>query len=257
MFLLLPALLIFLGTSVPDMPDAAPGSPALEVQQDGGLGAALANATMYYVGIYQKGPKWAPESEAVVMERLASHQKELMELVKKRQLVGMMRTAEPSKYWGLVFYKSNDEQEVMKLAASMKVVEEGLLNFTLLKVWGPKGMGEKAAKEASAKGKLVAGPDTMYLVTFTKGEKWTGEVNEELRERLGRQFEYVSALRKSGVARFGCVADSDTDPVRGFWVLATKSEGEARMEASNSPMVKEKWQYAQVIKVLVAHGTLP
>ena len=257
MSLLLPALLIFLGTSAPDMPDAPLASPTLEAQQDGGLGAALANATMYYVGIYQKGPKWTPESEADIMERLATHQKQVMELVKKRQLVGMMRTAEPSKYWGLVFYKSTDEQEVMKLAAGMKVVEEGLLSYTLLKVWGPKGMGEKAATQASAKGKLAAGPDTMYLVTFTKGEKWTGTVNEELREKLGHQFDYMSALRKSGVARFGCMADSDTDLIRGFWVLAAKSEGEARMHAANSPAVKEKWQHAQVIKVLVAHGTLP
>jgi hypothetical protein len=257
MSLLLPALLLLFGAFTPDLPENSPVSPALVAQQDGGLGAALANATMYYVGIYTKGPKWTSESDATIQERFATHQKELLELVKNRKLVGMIRTAEPSKYWGLIFYKGDTQQDVMSLAAGMKVVEEGILSFALVKMWAAKGMGEAVAKEGAKKGKIVAAPDTMYLVAFSKGEKWTGTVNEEVRQKLTRQFEYMSALRKSGVARFGCMADSDTDQLRGIWVLATKSEGEARMEASNSPAVKEKWFHCQVVKVVVPRGMLP
>lgn len=256
MVLLLTALLM-LGAPPAELTETPNASPALAVQQDGGMGAFLANATMYYVGLYEKGPKWTPESEAVILDRLAAHQKELAELVKKRHLVGLMRTAEPSRYWGLVFYRSANDQEVMKLAAGSKVVEEGVLSFTLLKMWGAKGLGEAAAKEAAAKGKITAAPETMYLVAFTKGEKWTGTVNDEIRGKMAQQFEYIGNLKKSGLIRFGTIADSDTDELRGLWVLAAKSEGEARMEAANSPAVKEKWLHARVVKVLVAHGMLP
>jgi hypothetical protein len=124
-------------------------------------------------------------------------------------------------------------------------------------MWGAKGLGEAAAKEAAAKGKITAAPETMYLVAFTKGEKWTGTVNDEIRGKMAQQFEYIGNLKKSGLIRFGTIADSDTDELRGLWVLAAKSEGEARMEAANSPAVKEKWLHARVVKVLVAHGMLP
>jgi hypothetical protein len=212
--------------------------------------AALADMTSYRLGIFRKGPRWSSESPEKIKAATEAHKGAIGKLVQSGKLAGAVRVLDSERFWSVVIFKSADPKELPQLVSSFKLVEEGILDFTTMDMWGPR----LPAKRPRA---AAAGDATMYLVSFTKGKTWTGEVTEKVRNLLADEARFLMSKASEGVIRFQAYAANDLDELRGLVLLNVASEGEARMLMASSPMVKQQWLYFQVYKVSVPPGGLP
>jgi hypothetical protein len=211
--------------------------------------ASLADMTAYRVGIFRKGPRWSSESAEKIAAATEAHKTAIGKLVKSGKLAGALRVRDSERFWSVVVFKSADPKEVTQLVSSFKLVEEGIVDFTTIDMWGPR----LPAKRSRA----GAGDATMYLVSFTKGKTWTGDITEQVRNLLADEARFLMKTASEGVIRFQSYAANDLDELRGLVLLNVASEGEARMLMASSPMVKQQWLYFQVYKVSVPPGGLP
>jgi hypothetical protein len=212
--------------------------------------ATLADMTSYRLGIFRKGPRWSSESAEKIAAATEANKAAIGKLVKSGKLAGAVRVLESERFWSVVIFKSADQKEMPQLVSSLKLVEEGVLDFATIDMWGPR-LPAKPRRAAAT------GDATMYLVSFTKGKMWTANVTEQVRNLLADEARFLMSIASEGGIRFQSYAANDVDELRGLVLLNVASEGEARMLMASSPMIKQQWLYCQVYKVSVPPGGQP
>jgi hypothetical protein len=211
-------------------------------------GNPLADMTSYRLGVFRKGPNWSTESADKIAAATEANKAALGKLLKSGKLAGVVRVLDSERFWSVAIFKSADQKELPQLVSGFKLVEAGILDFTTIDMWGPR---------LSAKRPRATAEQTMYLVSFTKGKTWTGEITEQVRNLLAEQARFLMNKTSEGIIRFQSYAANDLDELRGLVLLNVASEGEARMIMASSPMVKKEWLYFQVYKVSVPPGGQP
>lgn len=191
----------------------------------------------YQFGLLKRGPKWTAESTPETQKIQEGHMANINKMAKMGKLVAAGPIAGNGDLRGIFIFKASSVDEAKALSAEDPAIKAGRLVIDVQLWWGPKGIGAGLAEEMK---KNVEPKYTMtkyYLALLGKGPKWTAEVSPENQQL---QLDHMWNVRRMMDAKTFAAAgpfDGKGD-LRGIFVIAAKSEEEAKAIAESDPAVK-------------------
>jgi hypothetical protein len=216
-----------------------------------------ASLTKYYLGVMRPGPNWDASAPEKIRKLREGNQSDLTDLVVEGKLVGIVTLVEPKDFYGVVFFKVANEEEVMAIAEGAPSVKAGLITFKVHKVWGTKGMGQGIRKKLEEKADYEGEEKPYFMVAYTKGEQWAVEPDAESRALVADQTAYMMQYVKAGVLRYYAAFDNVETEVRGVSIFSAESKEKVEEIVSNGPEVKAGAIQPHVFPVLIEKGILP